>query len=161
MTENFPLKNLTLLERNPRKITKEQMQKLCDSIKSDPQFLYNRPVLVNLRDGKYIVYAGNQRVRAARQLKMKDIPCIIEKDLDEDLVRKRVIKDNKTYGDFDFDMLANEFDIDDLLEAGFSADELIGGKEVEDVGSTGEKEEDGNDVPCEMCGQKIKKKKKS
>lgn len=126
MTENISIKNLTLLERNPRKITKEQMAKLCKSIQDDPEFLRNRPVLVNCVEGKNIVYAGNQRVRAAKQLKMKEIPCIIERDLPEELVRKRIILDNKTYGEWDFDILANEFDIDVLLDCGFEASDLIG-----------------------------------
>lgn len=139
MTENFPIKNLTLLERNPRKITKDQMDKLCKSITDDPAFLQNRPVLVNHTDGKHIVYAGNQRVRAAKILKMKDIPCIVENDLDPELVRQRVIKDNKTYGEFDFDILANEWDMDLLLDAGFGTEELLGAS-IEDLGSTEEGE---------------------
>ncbi len=81
-TESFPIKHLTLLEGNPRKITSEQMKKLCKSIEQDPQFLWNRPVLVNKtciwpalipgsnevlkRIDTYTVYAGNQRVRAAK-----------------------------------------------------------------------------------------------
>lgn len=126
MTEIFPIKNLTLLERNPRKITKDQMEKLCKSIQEDPGFLENRPILVNHIEGKHIVYAGNQRVRAAKMLKMKTIPCIIEKNLPEDVVMKRVILDNKTFGEFDFDILANEFDIDVLIDCGFNPSDLIG-----------------------------------
>lgn len=134
-----PIKDLTLLERNPRKITKDQMEKLCKSIKSDPDFLYNRPVLVNDKEGKLTVYAGNQRVRAAQKLKWKEIPCIIEKNISEEIIKERIIKDNKTYGEFDFDILANEWDTDLLLDAGFSADELIGAN-IEDLGSTEEDE---------------------
>ncbi len=142
MVENFQIKNLTLLDRNPRKITKEQMAKLCKSIEDDPEFLRNRPVLVNCVDGKNIVYAGNQRVRAAKQLKMKEIPCILEKDLQEDVVRKRIILDNKTYGEFDWDILANEWEIDTLIDCGFQADDLIGGaKEESDDSNQDESEE--------------------
>lgn len=126
MIENISIKDLTLLTGNPRTISKEQMQSLCDSIQSDPDFLKKRPILVNHMDGKYIVYAGNQRVRAAKTLKMKEIPCIIDKDLPDDVMRKRVILDNKTFGEFDWDVLANEWDTQMLLTAGFDFAELVG-----------------------------------
>jgi len=152
MTENIAIKNLTLLERNPRKITKEQMVKLCKSIEEDPAFLQNRPVLVNYVDGKNIVYAGNQRVRAAKQLKMKTIPCIIEKDLPEDLVRKRIILDNKTYGIFDFDILANEYEIDLLLDCGFDASDLVGPvHEIDDSDIDEEKTKEKAAKTCPHC----------
>lgn len=152
MTEEVPIKNLTLLERNPRKITKEQMVKLCKSIEEDPQLLHNRPVLVNFVDGKYIVYAGNQRVRAAKMLKMKTIPCIIEKDLSHELVSQRIIKDNKTYGEFDWDILANEYDIDLLLNCGFEPDDLVGTvQEINTNGIDEEKKEDKKIKTCPHC----------
>lgn len=150
MAENIPIKNLTLLERNPRKITKDQMAKLCKSIEEDSAFLKNRPILVNFVDGKNIVYAGNQRVRAAKMLKMKDIPCIIEKDLPEELVRKRIILDNKTFGSFDYDILANEYEIDLLLECGFEADDLIGPLQDIDASDIGE-EKDDKDKKIKKC----------
>lgn len=156
MTENFPIKNLTLLERNPRKITKDQMAKLCKSITDDPAFLQNRPVLVNCTDGKHIVYAGNQRVRAAKMLKMKEIPCIVENDLPYNLVQKRIILDNKTFGEWDFDILANEFNIDVLIDCGFDANELIGpidnDKEAESD-SKGKKES--SKIKCPKCGHEF------
>lgn len=150
-TESVPIKHLTLLERNPRKISKDQMAKLCKSIEEDPQFLHNRPVLVNLRDGKHIVYAGNQRVRAAKSLKMKEIPCIIEKDLPEELVQKRILKDNKTYGEFDWDILANEFEIDMLLDCGFEADDLVGCGQENDVDAIEKEEEKQDEKTSKTC----------
>lgn len=118
------IKNLNLLKSNPRKITNEEMQKLCDSIQNDPSFFRNRPVLVNEQNGEYNVYAGNQRVLAAKKLKWKDVPCIVEKDLDEKIIRERIIKDNKHAGDWDFDILANEWEITELIEFGFDLEEL-------------------------------------
>ena len=132
------ISNLKLLENNPRTITKEQMQKLCKSIQDDPNFLICRPVLVNsksvLTGRELIVYAGNQRVRAAKKIKMKEIPCIIETDLCDEIMKKRTILDNKTFGNFDFDMLLNEFDNDMLLDCGFTMPELTG----EDISVSGE-----------------------
>jgi len=151
MIENFLIKNLTLLERNPRTISKEQMSKLCKSITEDADFLNCRPVLVNHVDGKYIVYAGNQRVRAAKFLKMKEIPCIIEKDLDDAVMKKRIVLDNKTYGEFDFDMLANEFDIEMLLDCGFDAEALTGSIQEIESSDIEEKKDDKKIKKCPHC----------
>lgn len=130
------IKDLTILEKNPRKINAEQMQKLEKSLTDDPDFLFKRPVLVNFKDDKHIVYAGNQRVRAAKKLKWKDIPCIVDENLSDEIMKDRIIKDNKTFGEFDFEMLANEFDIEKLLDAGFTPEELH--IDIEDLGSTEE-----------------------
>ena len=132
MIQEILLKKLKLLEKNPRKITKEQLEKLCKSLKDDPEFLKKRPILVNLVNDVYHVYAGNQRVQAAKKIGWKTIPCDVDENLDEALIKSRVIKDNKTYGEFDFDIIANEYDFDDLIEYGFSPDELLG-KEVEEI----------------------------
>lgn len=158
MTEDFPLKNLTLLENNPRRISKEQMEKLCKSMQDDPDFLKSRPVLVNLVEGKHIVYAGNQRVRAAKQLKMDTIPCIIENDLPDDAVRKRILLDNKTFGEFDWDILANEWDVDVLLDCGFSANDLIGFDNDDETEDTSEKKKGKKTkLTCPNCGNEFEK----
>lgn len=136
--QRIKISNLTLLEKNPRTITKEAMDKLVKSLKDDPEFFDKRPCLVNQTKDSMIVYAGNQRIRAAKKLKWDSVPCIIDKDLDEEIMKDRIIKDNKTYGEFDFEMLANEFDIEKLLDAGFSPEELH--IDIEDLGSTEEEE---------------------
>lgn len=122
--ENLPIDSLKLWGDNPRKIKDSEMKKLCSRLTEDPNFLKSRPILVNSCDGEYIVYAGNQRVRAAKLLGWKEIPCIVEKDLDEEVIKKRSILDNKTFGDWDWDMLANEWDSGLLMECGFKAEEL-------------------------------------
>ena len=132
------ISDLTLLEKNPRKITAEAMEKLVKSLQDDPGFFDRRPCLVNDTKGVLTVYAGNQRIRAAKKLKWKDVPCIVDKDLDEEIMKDRIVKDNKTYGEFDFDMLANEFDIEKLLDAGFTPEELH--IDIEDLGCTDEEE---------------------
>ncbi len=150
--ESIPIKSLKLLEKNPRRITKEQMQKLCKSITDDPEFLFSRPVLVNRVANIMTVYAGNQRVRAAKSLKMKEIPCIIEDDLDEELISRRVILDNKTFGEFDYDMLANSYNIDVLLDLGFTPLEL----QVDSVDTVdGEEPKKAKQQTCPHCGKEL------
>lgn len=154
ITKDVKIKDLTLLERNPRKITKEQMEKLCNSIKKDPDFLRSRPVLVHLVDGKMNVYAGNQRVRAAKKLGWKEIPCIIESGLPDEIIKQRILKDNKTFGEFDYDMLANEWETELLFECGFSSMDFSGC--VSDIGDEeADEKEKKNTKTCPSCGHEF------
>lgn len=158
-TELIKISKLKLLENNPRRITKDQMDKLCRSIENDPKFLECRPILVNciVIDGvKEImhVYAGNQRVRAAKKLGMKEITCIVEYDLDEETVKKRVVQDNAHHGEWDWDILANEFDIEMLLDCGFTADELVGSVQNMDKKEESSQSKEEKKV-CETCGKKL------
>lgn len=150
------VKKLTLLEKNPRRITSDQMDKLCKSIQKDPDFLLNRPILVNKVNEVYTVYAGNQRVQAAKKLKMKKIPCIIDENLSEDILKSRILKDNKTYGEFDYDILANEYDLEHLFDAGFSHLEL-GLEHAAELIDTPDEDQEKEDVlkTCPHCGKEI------
>lgn len=162
--EYIKIKDLSLLENNPRKITSEQLNKLCSSLEADKDFFNLRPCLVNQtwkttvtgntsRDTAiYTVYAGNQRVRAAKKLKWKEVPCIVEENLDEILMQSRIIKDNKTFGEFDWDLLGNDFEFPDLLDWGFTPQELVGHTlEAEALEETSEKKDE--KVKCELCGR--------
>lgn len=162
MIKEIPIKNLKLLEKNPRRVTKEQMQKLCKSLTEDPEFLKKRPVLVNLCNGVHQVYAGNQRVRAAKKLGWKTIPCDIDTDLPEDVMKSRVIKDNRSAGEWDYDALANGWEIGDLLDWGFTQEELQVDVEAvepnlgEDAECLTGKDEDAR---CPNCGFELGDKK--
>lgn len=148
---HIPISKLTLYENNPRKIDKQQFQKLCENIKRDPNFFTNRPCLVNhICDAtKMIVYAGNQRVRAAKKLGWKEVPCIVENDLDEELIKDRVILDNVHHGKYDDDILANVFDPIKLIELGFE-ESYFSGWEEEDK-PKGEKKK----KCCPNCGHEF------
>lgn len=153
--KNIPIKELVLLENNPRTVTKTEMDKLCDSLIKDPTFLHVRPVLVNRIDGINHVYAGNQRVQAAKKLKWKEIYCSVEDNLSDDLMQKRILKDNRHAGQFDYDALANNWDLDVLTDSGFSAEELHIGLETKE---TKPKDEDDESCKCPTCGKKMKSK---
>ena len=83
-----------------------------------------RPCLVNSIDGKLIIYAGNQRARAAKKIGFKEVPCIVVENLDEETMKKRVVLDNLHHGEFDYDILACDYEIEDLVEMGMSEKEL-------------------------------------
>lgn len=161
MIQKVSIKSLTLLENNPRKINKDQFDKLCKSLQEDPGFFDLRPCLVNeictddSGKAKKIVYAGNQRVLAAKKLKWHEVPCIVESDLNEEVMKKRVIRDNAHYGTFDYDILANEWEIGDLLDCGLTMDELQ--LEVQDLGSVEENREEKERKlkMCPSCGHEF------
>lgn len=156
---NVPISKLTLLKENPRKITKEQFEKLCKNIQNDPNYFNLRPVLVNAIDGNFTVYAGNQRIRAAKKLGWKEVPCIIETDLDAETIKKRIILDNIHHGEFDWDMLSAKYDALELLDLGFTDTTLQLSCYVPESAMGNESIIDKNEV-CEKCGQKIKRAQK-
>jgi hypothetical protein len=120
----IPIKKLKLNEKNPRKIDKDQFDKLCKNIESDPEYFQMRPCLINATNDGWIVYAGNQRLRAAKKLGMKEVPCIVTNDVPDDLLKRRIILDNITHGEHDFDMLSSLYEPLELLELGMKEHEL-------------------------------------
>ncbi len=111
---------LKFLEDNPRTITRQDLERLAGRIKEDPTFFDNRPCLVNFADGQYVCYAGFQRAHAAAKvLKWKEVPCMIESDVPTDTMRKRAILDNTHDGKWDADVLSSwEFEMDELRDMG-------------------------------------------
>jgi DNA modification methylase len=117
-TEFVSVDDLVLLKNNPRKITDEKFKALCVSIKENPDYFWARPVLANNASGKNIVYAGNQRLRAAKELGMEKVPCIIE-NLTEEQEKERTVRDNVELGEWDFEMLAgDDWNVEDLAKWG-------------------------------------------
>lgn len=99
---------------NPRAIRNEKLEKLKKSITEDPELMNTRPLLVN---EQMEVFAGNQRLRACIALGWKEVPCVVV-DWDEAKQRRAMIKDNVSAGEWDWDMLANEWDETSLNEWG-------------------------------------------
>lgn len=110
---------------NPRQISKEEFDSLKKSIKKDPNFLkVNKPITYLDREtNKYIVIAGNMRFRVAKELGYKELECDVMDDvynedgsLKKKLIKNRGLKHNVEYGKYDKDLLANNFDLEDLQE---------------------------------------------
>ena len=108
--ENIKTKQLVLLPRNPRTIDHKKFGMLQDSIREFPEMMTVRPIVIN---DKMEVLGGNMRVRAAISMGVKEMP-VITVDWSEDKQRQFVIKDNVGYGDWDWDILANDWDPTDL-----------------------------------------------
>ena len=108
------LKDIKPNPNNPRLIKDDKFKKLCQSLKDFPEMLELRPIVVN-RD--HIILGGNMRYKAAKEIGLKEIPVTIA-DLTPEQEREFLIKDNTSGGEWDFAMLANEWDIEELKEWG-------------------------------------------
>ena len=116
--EYLPLSELVKLENNPRTIKKADFEKLKTSIKSNPDYFEARPIICSDRTGQNVILGGNQRYEAAKALGLVEVPVIVLHGLDEAREREIVIRDNVNNGDWDFDILANEWDEKKLQEWG-------------------------------------------
>ena len=102
--------DIKLNPNNPRLIKDDKFKKLVQSIKDFPEMLDIRPIVVN-KD--MIILGGNMRFRACKEAGIKEIPVIVT-DLSEDKQREFLIKDNTSGGEWDWDMIANEWDAEEL-----------------------------------------------
>jgi len=116
---------------NPRIIKDDKFKKLVKSIQDFPKMLEIRPIVVN---ADMIVLGGNMRLKASRQAGLKEVPVIFADDLTEEEQKQFIIKDNVGFGEWDWDILANEWDHDKLQEWGLDVpniDEFTGVEEQE------------------------------
>ena len=97
---------------NPRQISTKQYKDLKQSIE---KFGLVDPIIIN-KD--MTVIGGHQRLKICKELKHKDVHCVVL-DLSKEEERELNIRLNKNTGEFDMDILANEFDIDNLVDWGF------------------------------------------
>lgn len=97
---------------NPRVIKDDKFHKLVKSIKEFPKMLEIRPIVVNQ---DMIVLGGNMRLKACKEAGLKEVPIILADTLTEDEQKQFIIKDNIGFGEWDWEMLANEWE-SDLLE---------------------------------------------
>ena len=113
------IQNVKLNPNNPRLIKDDKFKKLVQSIKDFPEMLNIRPIVVNT---DMVILGGNMRYKACKEAGLKEIPIIIT-DLSEDKQREFLIKDNTSGGEWDWEVLANEWDSEQLEEWGL---DLVG-----------------------------------
>jgi len=134
---------------NPRIIKDEKFEKLKKSIKEFPKMMALRPMVINEDN---IVLGGNMRLKALKELGYTDVPDEWVKRaeyLTDEEARRFIIADNVGFGEHDWDILANEWDTDELADWGlegfpFNADEL-----EEPI------KEDRQIEICDKCGREI------
>ena len=119
---------------NPRLIKDDKFKKLVKSIQDFPQMLELRPIVV---DENNIVLGGNMRLKACKEAGLKDVYIVKAENLTEEQKQEFIVKDNVGFGEWDWDMLANEFDIEQLEDWGLDVpindkiDQLEDGEEIE------------------------------
>jgi len=137
--QRVPIATIKNNPNNPRVIKDDKFKKLVQSIKDLPEMAEVRPVVVNT---DMVVLGGNMRLKAMREAGWKDVPIQVV-DWDEDKQRQFIIKDNVSGGEWDWEMLANEWDTEELQEWGLDLPDFDNAKELE-------AEEDDYEMPDEL-----------
>jgi ParB-like chromosome segregation protein Spo0J len=109
------ISEIKLNPNNPRLIKDDKFSKLVQSIKDFPEMLDIRPIVVN---ADMVILGGNMRFKACKEAGLKEVPIIVADNLTEEQQREFLIKDNTSGGEWDFEMLANEWDVEQLEEWG-------------------------------------------
>ena len=110
--------DLKELPGNPRTIKKDQFEKLKTSIKDNSDYFEARPLILSNRTGELVILAGNQRYKASKALGLKEVPTVLLEGLSEEREKEIIIRDNVENGEWNIDMLANEWNPDDLINWG-------------------------------------------
>lgn len=109
------ISEIKLNPNNPRLIKDDKFEKLVKSISDFPEMLDIRPIVVN---SDMIILGGNMRFKACKEAGIKEVPVIIADNLTEQQQREFLIKDNISGGEWDFEMLVNEWDNEELEDWG-------------------------------------------
>ena len=99
---------------NPRTIRKDELSRLVKSLREFPEMLEARPIVV---DPDYVVLGGNMRLNAAQEAGLAEVPVYVA-TWEEAKHKEFIIKDNLAFGEWDWDMLANEWDAEELDDWG-------------------------------------------
>ena len=130
---NTVLTKLSAIKRNPnnpRNLKEDNFKKLTQSIKDFPQMLEIRPIVVN---DDMMVLGGNMRLKACKEAGLKEVPVMKASDLTEEQQREFIIKDNVGFGEWNWELLQDEWDTDLLDEWGLDASSYDEDKEVTDL----------------------------
>lgn len=121
------------LPQNPRLIRDERFKALKKSIEDAPEMLSLRELLVYPHEGKFVVIGGNMRLRACMDLGYKEVDCkVLDEDTPVEKLREYAIKDNESFGQNDWDILANEWELDELKDWGMECSFLGVGSDEDD-----------------------------
>ena len=112
-------------ENNPRFIKDYKFKKLVKSIKEFPQMLKLRPIVVN---SDMVVLGGNMRLKACKEAGLKEVYILKADDLTEKQQREFIVKDNVGFGEWDWDVLGNEWNTQQLGDWGLEV--WQGGEDV-------------------------------
>jgi DNA modification methylase len=139
-TQKVKISEVKMNPNNPRLIKDDKFEKLVKSIKEFPKMLEIRPIVVN---ADMIVLGGNMRLKACKEAGLKEVTIIFADDLTEEEQKQFIIKDNVGFGEWDWDMIANEWDAEQVEQWGLDIPEFSIKEELE-------AEEDDYEMPDEV-----------
>ena len=105
-TQKVPISKVKLNKENPRYIKDHKFEKLKQSLKDFPEMLELRPIVV---DSDLMILGGNMRYQAAKDIGMSEVFITVADGLTDEQKREFIIKDNASFGDWDWDLLANNW----------------------------------------------------
>ena len=114
-TEKVKISQVKRNTDNPRLIKDNKFHKLVKSIKEFPEMLEIRPIVVN---NYMVVLGGNMRLKACQEAGLKEVHIIKASELTAEQQREFIVKDNVGFGEWDWDMIANEWDAEQLDDWG-------------------------------------------
>lgn len=100
---------------NPRLIKDDKFKKLVKSIKEFPEMLKLRPIVVN---DDMVVLGGNMRLKACKEAGLKEVPILKASNFTEKQQREFIVKDNVGFGEWDWDLIANEWEAEEVEDWG-------------------------------------------
>jgi DNA modification methylase len=113
--KRVPISQVIPNPTNPRIIKDDKFKNLVKSIEEFPQMLELRPIVV---DSNMVVLGGNMRLKACIAAGLKEVPIIVADNLTEQQQAEFIIKDNVGFGEWDWDLLANQWDVEALEDWG-------------------------------------------
>ena len=115
------VEDLVVAEYNPRTLSNKKLEDIKDSI---TKFGFVDPVVINEHpDRKNVIVGGHQRVKVARKMGMEKVPAVFVK-LSFDDEKELNIRLNKNQGDWDYSLLKDQFNEEQLVDWGFSERDL-------------------------------------
>ena len=139
MKQKIDIQKVIPNKNNPRFINDSKFDRLVKSIKDFPEMLEKRPIII---DENYMVLGGNMRLKACKKAGLKEIWIDQVLDWSEEKKNEFIIKDNSGFGEWDWDILLNEWEAKDLYDWGLDIPEIP----LEDI----EAEEDNYEEPDDL-----------
>lgn len=135
-TEKININKIKLNPNNPRLIKDDKFAKLVQSIKDFPEMLEIRPIVVN---DDMIILGGNMRFKACKEAGLTEVSIIKASGLSEEKQREFLIKDNVSGGEWDWNIIADNWDVEKLADWGLDLPiDLESIKETKDIPDIGE-----------------------
>ena len=120
MKQKVNIKEVKPNEKNPRYIRDPKFNKLVKSIQAFPEMLEKRPIVV---DEQMVVLGGNMRLKACEKAGLTEVWIDVAEGWTQEQKNEFIIKDNVGFGEWDWEILANEWDTQELSDWGMDLPE--------------------------------------